>query len=96
MDIRNVMGGHGGEPISGGTSGTPVVVPVGTSLGSTNLQSAFSCVKAINGSLTISAVNGMINYTSLLPITLQQGDVLYCPGAISISSTGGQGVAFYQ
>ena len=56
----------------------------------------FACVKAINGNLVLSAVVCMIDYSSIMNITLAQGEVLYTPGCTSVTVSSGQGVAIYQ
>ena len=84
------MGLNAGEVLNGASTVVPLVQ------GGASTTWPFTCVKAINGNLVISAVTCKINYAALLPITLIQGDILYTPGATSVTSTSGQGVAFYE
>lgn len=88
VNIYNAMARDGGVAINGAATTVP-------SATTTNIV-RFGVIRAINGSLVISAITSAIDYSSILPITLAQGENLYTPRCTTVTTTSGQGVAFYE
>lgn len=86
--LSNAMALNGGIEVNGaGTYTIPSDIAA---------QTQYNVIGALNGSLVISAIVGSrIPYSAILPITLQDGRVLYVPGATSFTITSGQGYASY-
>ena len=84
VNLTNSMGGNGGVAFH--TTSATAVTP-------SSSPNSFSSIKALNTTLVITAITSAIDFSSVLPIYLDRGDVLLAPGCTSVTVTG-DGVAY--